>query len=95
MASEATVIQFTVHPDDAGLLQEMIQTYGNGDPDRFLREAVRILAAARRADRLDATRQQIATELGRTFSTQEIVEMSKSRALPGEPRIRPRRNQEG
>ena len=95
MAPDDTKIRFTVHPDDADLLQEMIDEYGDGEPDRFLREAVRILATAKRTERLDTVRQKIAADLGgRTFSTNEVIEMCKGRSLPGQPRTRPRRDQE-
>lgn len=78
----AETIGFAVQPEDKQLLDHLVQVYGNGNRSAFLREAIRVMAARERAERLDRLRESgqsdmIATH-GRRLDAAELNAITRA-----------------
>ena len=55
----AETIGFAIQPEDRSELDELVEYFGNGNRSQFLREALRVMAARKRAERLARVQQNM------------------------------------
>jgi Arc/MetJ-type ribon-helix-helix transcriptional regulator len=71
----ARTVGFAVADEDRPLLDRLVERFGNGNRSEFLRAAMRVMAAEERAERLRELQTEIHTEIGRTYTAQEVNDL--------------------
>ena len=60
----AEIIEFAIQPEDKAELDRLVSIIAGGDRSKFLREAVRVMAARERAERLQQVQAAIHAQTG-------------------------------
>lgn len=77
----AETIGFAVQPEDKTELDRLVQYFGNGNRSQFLREAIRVMAARERAERVAELRgkfsQAMIDKYGRELTIDELNALTR------------------
>lgn len=69
----AETIGFAVQPEDKPELERLVNIYGHGNRSEFLREAMRVMAARDRAERLQGLQQRMHAAAGGPRSSEQVT----------------------
>jgi Arc/MetJ-type ribon-helix-helix transcriptional regulator len=80
----ARTVGFAISDEDRARLDDLVEYHGGGNRSEFLRVAIRVLTADRRAQRLRELQADIHRDIGRVVSPDEVNAMVKRVLRSGE-----------
>ncbi len=77
----AETVGFAIQPEDRAELDRLALHFSGGNRSKFLRDAIQVMAARERAERLhqlgDTFRQAMVARYGRELTTEELNEITR------------------